>query len=351
MSIVVVDDDRTALGLVAELVAHLGQEVQTFRDPLAALGWMETHEPKLMITDYRMPDLDGMALTARIRAMPHTADMPVMMLTTSDERAPRLEAFAAGVTDFAVNPVDPTELHARASALLRLSVAQAALKDRARHLASEVDRAVAALAAREEEVIRRLATAADRRDHVTGDHIARVAGYAALIAEALGLPPTQVRLIRLAAPLHDIGKIGVPDSVLTKPADLTGDERRLMERHTLYAEEILGGSSWDLLSIAAEIGAGHHEHWDGRGYPRGLSGTAIPLAARIVAVADVFDALVSARPYKAAWPLAQAREQLLGERGRQFDPGCVDAFLSRWDEVSRIAEAASLAPARPASVA
>lgn len=337
MTIVVVDDDRTALSLASELVSRLGQQVEPFRDPVAALAWIEAHEPRLMITDYRMPVLDGMALTARVRALPHSADMPVMMLTTADERAHRLDAFAAGVTDFAVKPVDPTELHARASALLRLSLAQAALKERARDLASEVDAAVAALAAREEEVIRRLAAAADRRDHVTGDHIARVADYAGLIAEARGLSAREVRLIRLAAPLHDIGKIGVPDSILSKPGDLSAPERRAMEQHTIYAGEILGGSSWDLLRVAAEIGIGHHEHWDGSGYPAGLAGTAIPLPARIVAVADVFDALVSDRPYKRAWPLEVARDELIRLSGRQFDPACVQAFLARWADVPAIA--------------
>jgi putative two-component system response regulator len=337
MPIVVVDDDRTALLLVTELVARLGRPVQPFRDSRAALAWMETNDTRLVITDYRMPGLDGMGLTLRLRAMAHTVDTPVMMLTTTDERASRLDAFAAGVTDFAVKPVDPTELHARASALLRLSDAQAALKDRAQLLAHEVERAMTALAAREEEVIRRLAAAADRRDHVTGDHIARVADYAGIVAESLGLPDGEVRLIRLAAPLHDIGKIGIPDSVLSKPGELTVPERRLMEKHTIYAEEILGGSNWDLLRVAAEIGAGHHEHWDGSGYPRGLAGEAIPLCARIVAVADVFDALVSERPYKGAWPLPAARDQLVALRGRQFDPACIDAFLARWEDVARVA--------------
>ncbi len=341
MPIVVVDDDRIGLMLVTELLEPLGQRVHGFTDPQAALAWIKANEPDLLITDLRMRGLGGLALTEQVRAMQHTADMPVMMLTTVEERARRIDAFTAGVTDFAVKPVDPTELYARASALLRLSLAQSALKHRARHLSGEVDQATAALTSREEEVIRRLATAADRRDHVTGDHIARVADYAKLIAEAMGLPPSEVRLIGLAAPLHDIGKIGVPDAVLSKRANLTVEERAVMEQHTLYAEEILGNSSWDLLRIAAEIGVGHHEHWDGSGYPRRRAGSAIPLPARIVAVADVFDALVSERPYKPAWPLEQARGQLLALRGRQFDPACIDAFLSRWDEAVAIAQRAA----------
>jgi putative two-component system response regulator len=341
MTIVVVDRDRVGLLLVSELLAALGRPVQSFADPDTALAWMRDNEVDLLVTDLRLGSQGGgLTLTQQVRAMAHTADTPVMMLTTLELRRRRIEAFTAGVTDFAVKPIDPTELHARASALLRLSLAQSALKDRARTLATAVDQATAALISREEEIIRRLATAADRRDHVTGDHIARVADYARLIAEAMGLQPAEVRLITLAAPLHDIGKIGVPDAVLNKRANFTEAERAVMEQHTLYAEEILGNSSWDLLRIAAEIGVGHHERWDGTGYPRRLAGTDIPLPARIVAVADVFDALVSERPYKHAWPLDEARAHLLAERGRQFDPACVDAFLSRWDEAGMIAERA-----------
>lgn len=343
MPIVVVDSDRIGLMLVAELLGRLRQPIERFTTAAAALEWMAGHQPHLLITDLRLDGMDGIALTARLRNLAHTADMPVVLLITAQDRERRGEAIAAGVTDFALKPVDPTELFARASALLRLALAQAALRTREAHLASEVDLAASALAAREEEIIRRLSAAADRHDQVTGDHIARVATYAGLLARGLGLPEDEVRLITLAAPLHDIGKIGIPDGLLTKRGELSAEERQVMEKHTVYAEEILGNSTWELLRVAAEIGAGHHEHWDGTGYPRGLSGTGIPLPARIVAVADVFDALVSERPYKSAWPLEAARAQLLAERGRQFDPACVDAFLACWDEARAIAERAATA--------
>ena len=337
MTIVVVDDDRINLALIRRLVGQIGHEVETFVDAESAMARLVDLRPMLIITDYRMPGIDGLEMVQQLRERPHLADTPILMVTSSDERRIRLQAFAAGVTDFLTKPIDPTELRARAQALLRLSEAQAQLRGHARALAREVDRATSSLAAREAEIILRLARAADHRDRDTGDHVVRVAGYARLIAEQLGLPEDQVRIIHLAAPLHDVGKIGIPDQILLKPGQLTSEERALMQQHTDFGEEILGGSNWTLLQVAADIAAAHHERWDGRGYPRGLSGAEIPLASRIVAVADVFDALVSPRSYKRAWSFEEARRYVEGERGSHFDPACVDAFLARWDEVMALA--------------
>jgi len=338
MTIVVVDDDRINMTLIRRLVEPTGHAVEAFQDPEAALARMAVLQPMLLITDYRMPVVDGIELVRRVRAMEGLADLPILMVTSSDERRIRLQAFAAGVTDFLTKPIDPTELRARAQALLRLSEAQAQLRDRARQLAGEVARATERVVAREAEIILRLARAADQRDHSTGDHVLRVADLARLIAEQLGLPEEQVRTIHLAAPLHDVGKIGVPDEILHKPGQLTADERARMQLHTGYGEEILGGSSWTLLKVATAIAAAHHERWDGAGYPRGLAGEAIPLPSRIVAVADVFDALISSRSYKHAWSLEEARRYVLDERGRHFDPACVDAFLARWDDVVAVSQ-------------
>lgn len=333
MTIVVVDDDRINLKLIDRLVGPLGRLVETFRDPCAAVARLAERRPMLLITAFAMPGLDGLEVVRRAHAMAHLAELPILMMTTSDERRIRLKAIAAGVTDFLTRPIDPTELHARARAALRLSAAQAELRDRASHLAHEVERATAIIAARESEIIFRLARAGDRRDHETGNHVLRVAGYARLIAQQLGLPEAMVRMIHLAAPMHDVGKIGVPDNILLKPGRLTADERAEMQKHTDFATEILGGSSWELLHVATDIAAGHHERWDGTGYPRGLAGEAIRLAARVVAVADVFDALTSERVYKRAWSIVEARQYLVEQRGGHFDPACVDAFLARWDDV------------------
>ncbi len=333
MSIVVIDDDRINLKLIDHLIAQFGETVETFRNPLDALDMMAHCHPKLLITDYRMPELDGLELVRRVTAMGHLVDLPILMVTATEDRRVRLQAFAAGVTDFLTKPIDPTELRARARALLRLADAQAELRDRALHLSREVERATAVLAAREQEIIFRLARAGDRRDQESGAHVLRVAGYARLIAEQLGLPAAMVQMIHLTAPLHDVGKLGVPDSILLKPGRLTTEERTEMQKHTDFGIEILGGSSWELLQMAADIAAGHHERWDGAGYPLGLVGENIQLAARVVAVADVFDALTSERVYKRAWSLDEARAYLIEQRGGHFDPACVDAFLARWDDV------------------
>ena len=337
MTIVVIDDDRINLKLIDHLVAQFGEKVQTFRNPLDALEMMAQCHPKLLITDYRMPEIDGLELVRRVTAMRHLGDLPILMVTATEDRRVRLQAFAAGVTDFLTKPIDPTELRARARVLLRLADAQAELRDRARPHSHEGERATAVLAARETEIIFRLARAGDRRDHESGNHVLRVAGYARLIAEQLRLPAAMVQMIHLAAPLHDVGKIGVPDCILLKPGRLTAEERAEMQKHTDFGIEILGGSSWELLNMAADIAAGHHERWDGAGYPLGLAGEKIQLAARVVAVADVFDALTSERVYKRAWSLDEARSYVFEQRGGHFDPACVDAFLARWDDVVSLA--------------
>jgi putative two-component system response regulator len=214
--------------------------------------------------------------------------------------------------------------------------AQNLLADRAALLAAEVDSATADVRARELELVMRLARAAESRDPETGGHIQRMAHYARLVARELGLDAAYQSRILAAAPMHDIGKVGTPDHILLKPGRLEPDELRQMREHTRIGERILADSSAPLLQMACEIAGAHHERWDGGGYPRGLAGEAIPLAARIVAVAVVLDALTSARPYKPAWPLERAREHIEAGRGSHFDPRCVDALLGAWSEVLAI---------------
>jgi putative two-component system response regulator len=204
-------------------------------------------------------------------------------------------------------------------------------------LAREVAAAVAVIEARERELVTLLMRAAEHRDTDTGDHVARVAAYVSLVAEGLGLLPERCRLLSLASTMHDVGKIGVPDAILLKPGRLTPEERAVMEEHAERGYRILESSTSELIQLAAEIAWTHHERWDGAGYPRQLGGEGIPLSGRIVAVADVFDALVSNRPYKKAWAPEEARNHLVESAGSHFDPACVEAFLSRWDAVLRIA--------------
>jgi putative two-component system response regulator len=224
-------------------------------------------------------------------------------------------------------------VRARTRNLVALGRAQGQLADRSRQLAGDVRRAVATIEKREKETIIRLARAAEYRDWETGGHILRIAEYARIVARGLDATEEFCEDIALAAPLHDIGKIGIPDYVLCKPDRLDPEEFELMQKHTIIGHEILKGSHSRLLQLGGEIALTHHERFDGTGYPHHLVGHAIPLAGRIVSVADVFDAVTSRRPYKAAFPASEARAVLQRGSGTQFDPSCVEAFLNNWDAV------------------
>jgi putative two-component system response regulator len=274
----------------------------------------------------------------QLRACPRLSDMPVVMVTACEQQSVRYDALNAGVTDFLRKPIDPIEVKARLRNILKLCDAQSKLRDRVSWLAEEVAKATREITEREEEIIYRLSRAAEYRDSETGSHIARMAQYCLIIAEGLGLEPDVCRTLFLAAPMHDIGKIAVVDSILLKPGRLTPEEREVMEQHTLHGHRILADSKSPLIAMAAEIAVSHHERWDGAGYPNRLSGEDIPLSGRIAAIADVFDALTSKRPYKEAWSPDAARAFIEQASGTHFDPKCVAALLARWDDVLKIAK-------------
>jgi putative two-component system response regulator len=258
------------------------------------------------------------------------------MVTACEQTTVRYAALDAGATDFLRKPVDPVEVKSRLRNLFKLREVQNQLRQRCSGLVDEVSATTRELIDREEEIIYRLSRAAEYRDTETGAHIARMARYCRLIAEALGLDKNACRTIYLAAPMHDIGKIAVADSILLKPARLTPEERAVMEHHTLHGHKILADSKSPLIRQAAEIAVSHHERWDGSGYPKGLRGVEIPLFGRIAAVADVFDALTSERPYKSAWKPEDAKAHIVEASGSHFDPACVNAFCGRWDDVMSI---------------
>lgn len=348
MRLLVVEDNRTNLMVLAGILRNLpGCEVETFLDPLAAMARAEAQLFDLVIVDYMMPGLDGRAFITRLRARPEYAHIPMVMITADGQRQTRIDGITAGATDFLNKPVDPVELKARIGNLLTLRRQQRHLADRAAWLGEEVSKATRHLAEREEEVIWRLSRALAYRDDDTGDHTSRVANVARLIAEAMGLPPEACRTLYLAAPLHDIGKVAIADAVLNKPGRLTPEETAVMRQHVPIGADILAEGTSDLIRMASRIAASHHERWDGQGYPDGLSGDEIPIEGRITAIADVFDALCTARPYKPAWPLPQAREEVRKNAGSQFDPACVAAFERRWPDIARLYQAA---PATPLSL-
>jgi len=262
--------------------------------------------------------------------------VPLIIVTGAEDRQIRSDALASGASDFLSRPIDPQEFRARCLNLLALRRSQKLVAERAKWLEDQVMAATREVRTRERETLLRLAKAGEYRDQDTGNHIIRMAKYARLIAEELTLTTMECDEIEAAAPMHDIGKIGIPDHILLKPGRHTPEEQIIMRRHPLIGHEILAGSPSRYLQMGAIIALGHHEKFDGSGYPKGLAGEAIPLTARIVAVADVFDALTSERPYKPAWTFDEALAFVKAESGRHFDPACVHAFGQRIDAVATI---------------
>jgi two-component system response regulator RpfG len=336
--VIIVDDESTSRAILEQVVKAIDSsvEVHSFSNPLEAAGWVASHVADLVLVDFQMPELNGIEFVRRLRVLPAYEQVPVVMVTVNDDRKVRYAALDAGVTDFLNKPVDPRECLARCKNLLTMRRQHLALEDRRRHLESMVHEATAEVREREKETLHRLARAGEFRDSETGNHIIRMARYSRLIAEATGLRREEAETIELAAPLHDIGKIGIPDHILLKPGKLSDIEQREMMQHPVIGYEILKASPSAYLRMGALIALGHHEKYYGSGYPHGLAGDHIPLAARIVAVADVFDALTSVRPYKAAWPVDRALGYLKEQRGSHLDPRLVDAFLEVRDETLRI---------------
>lgn len=341
MRLVIIDDSPSSVAALRSLVEENLDECEaiTFTNSAAALDFCLTADVDLVVVDYHMPPPDGLRFIEQHRALAARRDVPIMMVTSEEARDVRYMALQIGATDFLTKPVDNVEFIARTRNLLSLSRSRRALANRAEWLAEEVRKATGSIIRRERESILFLSRAAEHRDPETGDHLVRMATYSRLLAKSLGLDTERVELIYTAAPMHDIGKIGVSDAILLKEGPLSPDEKRAMQQHTTYGKAILDGSTSPLLQLAGDIAYCHHERWDGLGYPRGLAGTEIPLVGRIVALADVFDALVTKRPYKPAWPVDDALAYLRAQRGSHFDPDCVDAFLADWDAVQRVAAA------------
>lgn len=334
----IIDDQFTSRLVLEKLVLSIDDSVvsHVVEEPLMALTWLQDHEPDLILTDYKLPNFDGVELTRRIRSIPRLADVPIIMVTSSSELSVRYEALESGATDFLTKPVDHHECRARCRNLLMLRHQQLLLRDKTQWLEIRVSQAMREVLQREQETLLRLAKAGEYRDQETGNHVMRMSKYSRLIAEGLGLSDETCATIEVAAPMHDIGKIGVPDHILLKPGPLSREESTVMQNHAMIGYEILKGSPSKFLTMGATIARGHHEKWDGSGYPDQIGGKEIPIAARIVAVADVFDALTSARPYKKPWSIVDAVAYLNKEKGSHFDPDCVDAFLDQAEKISSI---------------
>jgi len=336
--VLIVDDQATGRKLLAGMMRKLDDRliVHDFGNPIEALDWAREHECDLVLTDYNMPGMNGIELTHNLRKLPHYPEVPIVMLTIVEDKTICYEALEAGATDFLTKPLDHFECLARCRNLLMLRQQQKIIQDRAKWLEQQVSLATRQILARERETLLRLARAGEHRDTDTGNHVLRVAQFSRLIAENLGLPEEECELTEHAAPMHDIGKVGIPDVILLKQGRLDASERVIMNRHSQIGYEILKDSPSKYLQSGAIVALNHHEKWNGSGYPRGLAGDAIPLVARMVSVADVFDALTCERPYKLAWPAEQAFDLIKKESGSHFDPECANIFLNNRDAIADI---------------
>jgi putative two-component system response regulator len=353
--ILVVDDMRTNRELMRKLLECLGHEPILAQDGAQALARLSSGID-LMLLDVAMPGMDGYEVARRVRAGSNCRDVPIIMVTSLSSQEHRLRAVEAGANDFIAKPVDPTELRVRIASLLKMKRAQDAVKRHEAELEAEVERrtlelkqALERVAASERkaheaqlDTIRRLALAAEYRDKDTSAHIQRVSHYCVLLGERLRLSPEELKVLEYASNMHDVGKIGIPDAVLLSTQKLTVEERQIMEFHTLLGARILHNSTSPLLQMGEVIALAHHEKWDGSGYPHGLAGEEIPLYARICAIADVFDALTTKRPYKDAFSNEEAIRIMREGRGKHFDPQLLDLFLDSMDEIESIQKMYSL---------
>jgi two-component system response regulator RpfG len=337
-TILIIDDQLTSRQILKQLVSTIEQNltVHDFANPLEALSWTAKNPVDLVLVDYKMPEMNGVEFIRKFRMNQVSAHVPVIMVTSIEDRNVRYEALGAGATDFLMKPVDHHECRARCRNLLTQYQQYKIISDRSRWLERRVAEATSEIRMRERETLLRLARAGEYRDEETGNHIIRMAKYSRIIAEEIGLSREDAEVIEMAAPMHDIGKIGIRDDILLKPGKLTPEEFEIMKTHTLIGHDILKDSPSKFLQMGGIIALGHHEKFDGSGYPYGKKGEEIPIEARIVAVADVFDALVSERPYKNAWSTQAALEYMDSHRGRHFDPDALDAFKSQIDAVAKI---------------
>lgn len=288
-----------------------------------------TPRPDMVLLDIMMPEMDGYEVLSRLKSNPITAQIPVIFVTAMTEHEDEEKGLDLGAVDYITKPISPRIVLARVKTHL-------ALYNQNRELERKVHRRTQELRESRFDVIRHLAKAAEFKDTDTGLHVVRMSHYSRIVARAINASAEWAELIFNAAPMHDVGKIGIPDSILLKPGKLTPQEWDVMKQHTIIGADILGDDPSELIQLAREIALSHHERWDGSGYPYGLAGEDIPLSGRIVAIADVFDALVSNRPYKKAWTIDQAMQLIEKDSGTHFDPRLVQAFRQNIAEVVRL---------------
>lgn len=335
--ILIIDDQPANVKLLERLLRAAGyRNVTGVTDPRDGVDLYRIEGFELVLLDIRMPGMSGFEVMERLKEIEGNSYIPVLVLTAQTDPETRHQALEKGAKDFLTKPFDRIEVLSRIRNLLEVRLLHQDVRGQNRLLEEKVRERTRELHDTRLEVIRRLGRAAEYRDNETGLHIIRMSKYAELLARHLGLPEEECDLILNASPMHDVGKLGIPDHVLKKPGKLDAAEWEVMKSHTLIGGALLAGSDSELLLAAQEIALTHHERWDGSGYPAGLAGERIPLTGRISAISDVFDALTSVRPYKRAWSLEEAVAEIRNQAGRQFDPVVVDGFLRVLPQVERI---------------
>ncbi|MEH0690729.1 response regulator [Vibrio cholerae] len=330
LSILIVDDTSSTLSLLSDLLID-DYELFAATNGYEALRLCEEQKPDLILLDVMMPDIDGFTVCKNLKANPNTQHIPVIFITAKNNPVDEEVGLSIGAVDYIQKPFSAPIVKARVKTHLQI------LNQR-KHLQDIVDEQIFLLRQTQLKIINRLARAAEYKDNETGLHVVRMSHYSYAIAKHYGCDLPWCELLQFAAPMHDVGKIGICDSILLKPGILTDDERKEMEKHCEIGEDILGDDSSPLLNLAKEVALSHHERWDGKGYPHKLKGSSIPLSAQIVSVADVFDALTSVRPYKQAWPVQDALDYIQEHKGSQFSPQVVEAFINAVSDILTIKE-------------
>ncbi|MDE3032171.1 MAG: response regulator [Acidobacteriota bacterium] len=335
--LLIVDDLPIIRLALQRILSKAGYRCREAEDVPHALAALEEEPADLVLSDVQMPGASGLDLVKILR--PRIPDISVLMVSSSEDTETAIECLQQGAFGYILKPFQPREILVQVNGALRRRLLEIAFRDREAQLAQKVREQTEEIRNSREEIAFRLIAASEHRDHETGMHVRRIGLFAAELARLMGWEEGGVEAIRAAAPMHDIGKIGVPDAILQKPGALTETEWVDMKRHATMGAAILKGSTVPFIQMGARIAIGHHERWDGKGYPRGLAGPQIPIEARITALVDVYDALSNRRHYKAPWPESRVVAFIQKERGTQFDPDLVDLFMGHLDRFRAILEA------------
>ncbi len=334
-SVMVIYDQLTSRIILESILKTIGNNitVRSFDNALSALNVAEQDPPDLIIADYKMPELDGVEFTRRLRALPGCSDIPVVIITIVDEKSVLYEALEAGATDFLTKPIDHYECKVRCRNLLTMRRQQLIIRNRANSVETQINEAIRQVQTREKSTLELLAGIGRYKDNFDGPSQHCIGLASAIIARAVGMDYEFCNTIEAAAPLYDIGKVGTPDDILLKEGPLNDRETAVMNSHTTLGYELLKPYDSPYLRMGATIALYHHETFNGDGYPYGLQGEDIPIAARIVSIIDVFFALIRKRPYRDAWSIEDALNEISNLKGIKFDPRCVDAFFAQTNEI------------------